>query len=199
MSFEAHLSLRIDIEKLIAAREQDDVKEEADRAGTNDACQPRALDRHVLFGQRNVLRQGISSARSRNRCRTNQPVISKTAEIATPVHGNLSGEFSRFERQEWIPSPVENVTQGECHARSTQRVRVLDLTGGVWAVRDMFLAIQGADVLKMSDRGDTPDQPRHDRQGGEFPRVILKPGKRSLSIDVKKRGRREVWPSWWRR
>src|ERR1700692_3572781 len=76
-------------------------------------------------------------------------------------------------------------------------VRVLDLTGVVSGpFATMFLADQGADVLKIEPIGG--DITRHSRatidKGGEFSALFISSnrGKRSLSIDVKSTVGREV-------
>ena len=76
-------------------------------------------------------------------------------------------------------------------------VRVLDLTGVVSGpFATMFLADQGADVLKIEPIGG--DITRRSRatidKDGEFSALFISSncGKRSLSIDVKSTGGREV-------
>src|SRR3981189_236012 len=76
-------------------------------------------------------------------------------------------------------------------------VRVLDLRGGVSGpFATMFLADQGADVLKIEPIGG--DITRRSRavidQAGEFSALCISSnrGKRSLSIDVKSEAGREV-------
>ena len=76
-------------------------------------------------------------------------------------------------------------------------VRVLDLTGVVSGpFATMFLADQGADVLKIEPIGG--DITRHSRgaidEAGEFTALFISSnrGKRSLSIDMKSQAGREV-------
>src|SRR3954453_12400735 len=78
-------------------------------------------------------------------------------------------------------------------------VRVLDLTGVVSGpFATMFLADQGADVLKIEPI--TGDITRRSRatidKGGEFSALFISSnrGKRSLSIDIKSEIGREVLP-----
>jgi crotonobetainyl-CoA:carnitine CoA-transferase CaiB-like acyl-CoA transferase len=81
-------------------------------------------------------------------------------------------------------------------------VRVLDLTGVVSGpFATMFLADQGADVLKIEPIGG--DITRRSRatidKGGEFSALFISSnrGKRSLSIDVKSTVGREVLATCW--
>ncbi len=83
-------------------------------------------------------------------------------------------------------------------------VRVLDLTGVVSGpFATMFLADQGADVLKIEPIcGDITRRSRATiDKAGEFSALFISSnrGKRSLSIDVKSAAGREVLPSWSRR
>jgi crotonobetainyl-CoA:carnitine CoA-transferase CaiB-like acyl-CoA transferase len=88
--------------------------------------------------------------------------------------------------------PRENVMPGPLSG-----VRVLDLTGVVSGpFATMFLADQGADVLKIEPIGG--DITRRSRatidKAGEFSALFISSnrGKRSLSIDVKSEAGREV-------
>src|SRR5438094_7838460 len=88
--------------------------------------------------------------------------------------------------------PRESVMPGPLHG-----VRVLDLTGVVSGpFATMFLADQGADVLKIEPVGG--DITRRSRatidKSGEFSALFISSnrGKRSLAIDVKSEAGREV-------
>ena len=83
-------------------------------------------------------------------------------------------------------------------------VRVLDLTGVVSGpFATMFLADQGADVIKIEPIGG--DITRRSRapidKAGEFSALFISSnrGKRSLAIDIKSRPAARCWPSWSRR
>jgi len=81
-------------------------------------------------------------------------------------------------------------------------VRVLDLTGVVSGpFATMFLADQGADVLKIEPIGG--DITRRSRatidKAGEFSALFISSnrGKRSLSIDIKSEIAARFWPGSW--
>ena len=192
----AFISSGIDIDRLIARAQQDDVKKGLIDL-TNDAVNRGAFGSPTFFvGNGNVLRQGPASRRRGIDRRTDQTRFENGVRSGTeacrdrPMLPGLQTE-TRQVRQRSINSgrmPMPGPLSG---------VRVLDLTGVVSGpFATMFLADQGADVLKIEPIGG--DITRRSRatidKDGEFSALFISSnrGKRSLSIDVKSAARREV-------
>jgi crotonobetainyl-CoA:carnitine CoA-transferase CaiB-like acyl-CoA transferase/2-hydroxychromene-2-carboxylate isomerase len=191
----AFISSGIDIDRLIARAQQDDVKKRLIDL-TTDAVNRGAFGSPTFFVGKEMFfgKDQLRDVEASIVEQASQPV-SKTAagqELRPAEQANVSGLHD-----ENSVGPHQSKLKGMPMPGPLSGVRVLDLTGVVSGpFATMFLADQGADVLKIEAIGG--DITRRSRatidKDGEFSALFISSnrGKRSLSIDVKSAAGREV-------